>query len=420
MDIKKITVVFLVLSLFIPILGSAQSSIINFDRIHSLQVLQNGGPTNVPFIELNTNDQLLISFDDLTKEYHRYIYKVEHCNFDWLPTTSIFESDYLVGSDLERPIEDYHESLNTTVPYTHYQFRFPNSRMRIKISGNYRIRIFDDDEGKEVCSCCFYAVETKAITNVSATTNTDIDLNQTHQQLSVNVRPQGINLIDASREIKIVVLQNGNRENRVINPKADYYTPSGISWEHNRQLIFDGGNEFRKFEMTNVKDALMGVESIKWFSPYYHATIWTDKPRKNYVYDEDKDGLYFINSTDRSNDDYESDYLLAHFLFLHEPVTDGEYYLYGALTNWSIEPQYKMLYNSEYKGYESALLLKEGYYNYQYLFVPACGKARGAETEGDFYQTENEYTVLVYYSPRGGRYDHLIGIRSMFFEPSKQ
>lgn len=407
--------------LFFPLKAEAQLTQVSLDRIRTLQILQNGREVNVPCIELGSSDRLQISFDDLTKEYHRYIYRVEHCGFDWQKSTRIFESDYLSSSDVERPIEDYHESLNTTQNYTHYSFSFPNNQMGIKLSGNYRVRILDDDEGNEVCSFCFYVVESLATVNAGATTNTDIDLNKTHQQLSVTVNPQSAKIVDASREIKIVVVQNGDFMNAVRDPKADYFTPQGIRWEHNEALIFPAGNEFRKFEMTNLKTGLMGVDNIKWFPPYYHATLFADKVRRNYVYDEEQNGNYIINDADHEDDEYEADYLLTHFLLLSDPVTNGAFYVYGGLTNWNLVKEAKMKYSAEYKGYEATLPLKEGYYNYEYVFVPdGGGQPDAGYVEGNFFQTGNEYSILVYYLQRGSRYDRLIGVRNFKFEPSKQ
>lgn len=399
----------------------AQLPHINLDRIHSLQILVNNIQTNFPSIILGDKDHLQVSFDDMTKEYHRYVYKVEHCDFNWNVSTRIFESDYLQGSDTEIPIENYHESLNTTVAYTHYSFNFPNNRMAVSLSGNYRIRIFDDDDDKEVCSICFFVVEPKVNVNATVTTNTDIDWNQKNQQIKVYVNSQSLNSHDPSREIKIVVYQNGRWDNAVLDPTADYYTPSDIRWEHNNKLIFNGGNEFRKFEMTNLKFGLMGIDNISWFRPYYHATLFENKDRKNYVYDEDKDGLYYISATDRTDDNYECDYVLVHFFLKHVPETSGSFYINGALSNWSFSPEYKMQYNPANMGYEATLLLKEGYYNYQYLFLPNNNNMGLTEqAEGNFYQTENEYTILVYYSQRGARYDRLVGVRNFVFAPSKQ
>ncbi len=399
----------------------AQWMIKNSEQIHSMEIIVNGIKPIIPCIELRSQDFLTFSFDDIAKDYHRYVYIVEHCDFQWKKSNRIFESDYLRGSVRRVPIEDYAESLNTTVDYTHYSFSFPNRQLNVVYSGNYRVRVYDDDTKAEVCSFCFCVVESKIPVNVSATTNTEIDWNKEHQQLKISLNAQPLNVYDVKRELKMVVVQNGRWDRAVWNPTPDYCTPQDVKWEQCKDLIFEGGNEFRKFEMTNVKTAMMGVESIKWFKPFYHATLFPGVHSKNYIYNEDQNGKYYIRSSVYDNDATETDYLWVHFFLNHKPEAQGNIYIYGGLTNWGILPEAQMKYNPEQNIYEGSLLLKEGYYNYQYLYVPS-GIANGtiSTVEGNYYQTENEYTVLVYYTQKGSRYDRLVGYRNLKFEPSKQ
>jgi hypothetical protein len=217
----------------------------------------------------------------------------------------------------------------------------------------------------------------------------------------------------------MVVLQNGRWEKAVWNPQPDYNTPSDVRWEHSRELIFNAGNEFRKFEMTSVKTAMMGVDNIKWFRPFYHATLFTAEDQSNYIYNEDQNGKYYIRTSEYNDDETEADYIWVHFFLKHKPEPNGKLYVYGGLTNWCIIPDAEMKYNNESQLYECALLLKEGYYNYQYMYVPT-GQRIGDPSlvDGNYYQTENEYTILVYYTQRGSRYDRLVGYRQFRFAPS--
>ena len=398
---------------------SAQWMICNNKRIHSMEVFVKEKKNNVAYITLGGNDVLHFSFDDITKEYHRYVYTVEHCDYQWKKSTRIFDSDYLRGSIRRVPIDEYAESINTTVEYTHYSFTFPNEQLTIVYSGNYRIHVIDDDSKEEVCSYCFSVLEPKASVDVTVTTDTDIDWNKSHQQLKVNLNVQSLNINDTQRELKMVVLQNGRWEKAVWNPQPDYNTPSDVRWEHSRELIFNAGNEFRKFEMTSVKTAMMGVDNIKWFRPFYHATLFTAEDQSNYIYNEDQNGKYYIRTSEYNDDETEADYIWVHFFLKHKPEPNGKLYVYGGLTNWCIIPDAEMKYNNESQLYECALLLKEGYYNYQYMYVPT-GQRLGDPSlvDGNYYQTENEYTILVYYTQRGSRYDRLVGYRQFRFAPS--
>ena len=84
------------------------------------------------------------------------------------------------------------------------------------------------------------------------------------------------------------------------------------------------------------------------------------------------------------------------------------------MTDWKLKEEFRMVYNNRINGYICKALLKQGYYEYEYVLSPNK-KSRDkplythTETEGDWYETENQYTILIYYHPLGERYDQLIG-----------
>ena len=160
----------------------------------------------------------------------------------------------------------------------------------------------------------------------------------------------------------------------------------------------------------------MNVESIHFYSPYFHETLYLDELRswKSYLYDEDQNGKFYIRSNDASNYDIESDYVFVHFtLSCDRPFLEDIYILSEAFNNL-LDERSKMSYNYENKCYEKAVLLKQGLYNYLYV-SKKDNKATTGLVEGNYYQTENEYMILVYYRPPGGRYDKLIGMQNMKF-----
>ncbi len=399
---------------------SSQRHEIKVDHIRTLQVLLNNKWNETPILRLGSGDFFTVSFDDLTHEYCRYRYKIEPCNFDWTLNEGLFDSDYLRGETGDQPIEDYEKSLNTTVLYTHYSFRFPNARVGVKLSGNYRLTVFDDDSGDEVAAVCFSVADDKVPVSATATTDTDIDKDDSHQQIRFNVNPSSLRLSNPAKELKAVVLQNNRWDNAAIAPKADFVTPSDIQWKYAKNLIFKAGNEYRKFELTNLHYGTMGIDKIRWFDPYYHALLYAGENRENYVYDEDQNGGFVVRTQEYDNVDIQSDYVLVHFLLKRQPLLQGSLYVNGAFCNDRFLPECKMKYNSSDKCYEATILLKQGYYNYQYLYV-ADGASVGetATVEGDFYQTENKYTILVYFRPNGGRYDQLVGLREFRFMPGR-
>ena len=387
----------------------AQRNEILDKNIASLQVVANNDWLSLPIITLNSNDFVNISFDDLTHEYHRYCYKIEHCEADWQTSSALFESDYIDGFASGNTIDDVQESTNTVQLYTHYSITFPNDKCRPKLSGNYRVTIYNENDEKHVvCRAYFMIVEPSMAVQLNVTTNTDIDINGKHQQVEMAV-DYGNNIVsNPQTQIKTVVMQNGRWDNAVINAHPQYIKVNGLQWIHCKDYIFDGGNEYRKFETLDVTHTTMGLESINWDGHNYHAWIWTDEPRPSYIYDKDANGAFLIRNSDNIDNDVNSDYIITHFR-LKSPQTADPIYINGFFTNDRFLPQYEMKWNEKNQQYEGELLLKQGYYSYQYLMMKPEGKLKPVPSEGNFYQTENTYQALIYFKANGDRTDRLVG-----------
>ena len=387
------------------------------DRIASLQVVAGDDWLSMPVVPLDGSTPINISFDDLTHDYIRYCYRLEHCEADWTPSSQLFSSDYCEGFTDGNTIDDLSQSINTNTLYTHYQLQLPNSKCRFKMSGNYKLTVYDgNDEDNIAFVACFMVVEPLVGVGLSVVTNTDLDVNNRYQQVEMDLRyNNAVRISDWQRQIKTVVLQNGRWDNAVWNPQPQYITNEGLRWQHCRQLIFDGGNEYRKFEMLDMTHTTMGLENINWDGRDYHAYVWTDEPRKNYVYDEDANGAFYIRNSDNVENDVASDYAYVHFR-LQIPRLPDDVYINGVWTNDQFIPKYKMEYADEDLSYQLTLPLKEGYYSYQYLLLDSKGKAHPLPSEGNFFQTENTYQGLVYYRGNSDRTDRLLGYQSIKFK----
>lgn len=384
-------------------------------HLKTLQLKVDGSEERMPVIKLGSNERLEVSFDDMTHEYRRYTYKIEHCDVEGNVTDGLFESDYVQSVADEEVIEDYEPSRNTTVLYTHYKLSLPNDRLKPLLSGNYRLTVSTENENGEkeaVLQTYFGVVDTKAGIIPRCTTNTEIDWKDKHQQISMRVDLGSLPLRDAESEVKTLVLQNRRYDNAVVN--APYTAQDGnvLIWEHTRNLIFKAGNEYRKMEILSTRYPGMHGDNIRWYDPYYHYTLFQDSPRKNYLYDEDRDGAYITRCANSGDANVEADYVVTHFSLASLPMTDCEFYVNGRWTVKGLSPEYKMTYNEQTEAYEVSMLLKMGYYNYLYLCTKADNPGTGhtAPAEGDYYQTENEYDIMVYYRPTGSRYWQLVGM----------
>lgn len=395
---------------------SAQTTCVNVPHIKTLRVIANGDWMAYPIIRLNTSEQVEISFDELTHEYHRYTYKITHCNADWSPS-DLFETDYLQGFN-DNTIDDCQNSLNTTMLYTHYRFTLPNENVQMLVSGNYQVNIYgEDDEDEPVAKVCFSVMEPRVGIAAEVSSNTDIDTNQEHQQVSFTVNYPSMNVTSPQAEFKVRVYQNLRTDNCVTDLQPTYLSPGQMQFVHNRKLIFPAGNEYRRFEIFNMHYGYQDVEQVQFFNPYYHATLYPDRPRINYSYDEDQNGRYFIRYDMAQDSDTEADYVFVHFaLQMDKPLPLGHFYLSGEFTYNQFTSDYALAYNEQQQIYEGVQLLKMGVYNWLYLFVPD-GQSVGqtAQAAGNFYETENEYLIMVYHRPFGGRYDKLVGMKPLKF-----
>ena len=379
------------------------------DQIRSVQVIVKGNPLLPPLAEMG--DDIEIAFDELSHEYTRYIYKVEFCNADWSVNDEVFESDYLEGFN-GLPIDDYEKSLNTTVLYTHYRLCFPNEDARLLLPGNYRIKVFADERDSSdepVLEACFSLLTPEMTIKASVSANTEVDFNQQHQQVTYSIAYGSRRVVDPQRELHTVVLQNRRWDNAVINLPPNIQNTLGVEWTHRRELIFPAGSEFHKFEVLNLHQGGMGVDKMRWFEPYFHTLLFAATPQHNYTYSPDQNGAYVIRHEGDEENDTECDYTFVHFFLQMPKFETGDVYVSGLWDNGFPDPECRMRYDEAQHAYETTVLLKQGYYNYQYLWLDSDGVGHTARTEGDFFQTENEYLILVYHRPQGGRYDALVG-----------
>lgn len=401
----------LVLCLLLAPTDAAARNVVYDTQVKTLQVVVNQDWLSPPVMRLCSDDVLNIGFDELSHNFHRYIYRLEHCEADWTPSEDLFESNWLEGFN-GSPIEDYENSLNTTVLYTHYRLQIPNDRCQLKMSGNYRLHIYDDeDDEREVLCAEFCVVEPLVKVGMSITTNTDIDFNQSHQQVSMTVLYGGINVSNVEDQIRTVVMQNGREDNRKVNVKPNYVRTDRLQWEHNQALIFDAGNEYRKFEVLALSHPTMGIDRMRWDGTNYHAFPFVGGPRPSYILDHDADGAFYVRNSDNIENDRTCDYVYVHYKMLAENYRD-DVIIDG---NWTTEDgsNYVMTYDDNDHSYNATILQKQGYYSYQYLLRDADGRTRYLPEEGSFFETENRYQAFVYYKGISERTWRLVGYQQV-------
>ena len=410
--IRKSTYILFILSWMITAICHAQEDICFSSRIKTLQVKVNGEWGEPPVMLLGGSNWMEISFDDLQANYQRYTYTITHCNADWTQS-DLLTSEYMTGFNDQR-IDDYEPAIGTEMSYCHYTLILPNEDNRLLVSGNYKVEIFEDGEDEPVAQACFSVIEPRVGVEIAVTANTDIDTYEAHQQVEFAVNYNGYQVSNPVSEFKYIVQQNHRWDNHVEDLRPTMMQVNRLIFNHNRSLIFHAGNEYRRFEILDEYVPTMRVEQMSYEDPYYHAWLNLDEQRINYLYDQDQNGRYWVRNGDNVENDTESDYFFTHFTLQMPPVAGGDVYLFGDLTNNQMRDEYKMEYNLLEHQYELVTPLKQGSYNYMYMFL-RNGETMGQTLpcEGDFHQTENEYYVYVYHRPFGLRYDKLVGFQKL-------
>ena len=403
------TIIFFLLFTLSPIHLFSQVQQIFGGNVRTLTLTIDDDPTLPPYLAFGGRQYIDIEWDEMSHDYKRYRYHIDHCDWDWNVTDDIFESDFLEGLN-DQLIEDFEKSFNTTQIYTHYRLRVPSKEIRLRLSGNYRVLIYEEDEKDEPvleARFCIYEREAGIIAQISS--NTDIDFNDRHQQMTLSIGYGALSIFDPERDLKVIVMQNRRWDSRVEGLVPNIRRANGIEFTHNRNLIFPAGNEYHRFEILDVHRTATGVDRIDWFEPYYHATLFPAVVDHAYSYSEDQNGVYVVRSSDNYDDWTTAEYVVVHF-FLETPrLQGGDVYVSGWWSGQTFNPDCKMEYDDAHQYYHAAILLKQGYYSYE--FVQKDGLMQ--RTMGSFFETENEYEVLVYYRQQGSRYDRLVGYSIM-------
>jgi hypothetical protein len=382
-------------------------------RIKTVQLYKDGWNLSYPIIKLNSNEKLVLNFDLLAEQPETYYYTFIHCDKDW-KKSDIFPNDYMTGNS-ENPVEDYENSFNTTVSYIHYRLCFPNDRVNLILSGNYILEIYPDGKPEEPAITQRFIVSEDA-TKITVTAHRPQmqKENNTHQQVDFDVNFAGLAINDPFRNLFAFILQNGRWDNAKRNLKPDFNGNNELKFNSlSDKNIFQGGNEYRYFDIKSIRYQSEYVKKIDFVIPNYNVYLYPSENRefKPYFYWQDFNGKYYIAFQEGKKPDIESDYVYVYFTLLSDHIiSGGKMFVSGSLNNWAFNKNNLMTYNPAKKEYECTMLLKQGWYNYEYVFMKE-GETNGTATlfEGSHYETENDYIILIYYRNPRDRYDRLIG-----------
>ena len=398
----------MVLFCFTLATAQVENEIVPPYNIKTVSFVQNNQNV-VPIFQLG--DAFRLQFDDLYGNDASYFYEIVHCDYNWNPS-DIQKRDYLQGFDNQR-IQESSSSFNCLQIYTHYRLLFPNSTTQLKISGNYILKILNEDK-EVVFSRKFIVYEnlvTVPIQIKRARTVTNLD---TKHNLEFTIKSNVINFQNPLKNIKTVLLQNGKFNNAISNIKPQFTIGNDLVYKYDTPTQFWAGNEFLYFDNKEIRVASNTISRVDNQKDIYSSYLFTNEARanSNYYNNQDVNGNFVIRRLFAENSDVEADYAWVYFS-LSAPLfrsSDGAIYVTGMFNNYALTAENKMEYNPEKAIYEKAILIKQGFTNFEYLAVKPNGSIDSENAiDGNYFQTENEYTVLVYYKEDTDRFTRIIG-----------
>jgi len=362
----------------------------------------------IPVFRLGDSFQL--QFDDLYGNEANYYYTITFCDYDWKPS-QLSKNEYLNGFDDQR-IQDYTNSVNTLQIYSHYRISFPNRLTQLRLSGNYMIKILNDDK-EVVFTRKFILYEELVAVPVQVKTARNISARDYKQNLDFAIKSASINFQSPLKNVKVLLMQNGKFDNAITNIKPQYTIGNDLIYKYDTETQFWAGNEFLFFENKDIRAANNNIKAIDSKGGIYNAHLYTAEARANkpYTYFPDINGSFMVKNIGAQRNDIEADYSWV-FFTLSAPTYFGkkDIYVTGMFNNYDISPDNKMDYNAQLGIYEKAIMIKQGFTNYQYVISDSNRKLDEENAiDGNFYQTENNYIVLVYYRENNQRYDRIIG-----------
>ena len=363
--------------------------------------------SGTPIIQVG--EPLYLEFDDIIGDEADYYYSIEHFNYDWTPS-NLVKSEYLNGFDDVR-IDNYQNSYNSLLLYSHYSLQIPNEDTRgLLVSGNYMLSIFNENR-ELVFSRKFMVYEPLTLVEVEIKRSRDVKFIHTRQVVNFKVNPQEFILKNPEENVKAVILQNKNLKTGIYGIAPQYSLGNELVYRYDQETSFWAGNEYLGYDSKDLRAATISIQRIE-VEDLYHHFLYPSRVRafNPYTYNPDINGNFVVRTMQGTDPDIEAEYVWTHFaLEMYEPLEGGELHLYGNFNNYTLDDSTRLTYNPATGLHEAARLFKQGFYNYKYVLLRPDGTLDEGFISGNFESTENDYHVLIYYRPVGGRFDRIIG-----------
>jgi hypothetical protein len=376
-----------------------------------------------PVIDLYSENQIKLTFDDLSGEIKYMKYTLVHCTHDWQLTKTLYPNEYL-SRFLEDDVIDYVYSRNTSQSYVSFTVKIPNENIKIEKSGNYLLCVYEDNGGKIIPLITRRIMVAENLVTIipNILQSTNISDRFSHQEINFEIDFNNQRFNNPSTTIRVLLMQNERYDNALLITKPYINQGNKLLYNERGAISMEGGNEYRTFNIKSLRTAMEHVEKIDYHSDGVHVYLYTDEDKHYKAYENNIDinGYYFNETIDFTTVD-EADYAYVHFRLKYDKPFKGDIYVFGELTNWQLKKEAKLSYMEYARTWQTQLYLKSGYYNYIYLFVPEGSNVASADLiEGSHWETENRYTFYVYYQADKSSYDRIIGYNSKYSFPKNK
>lgn len=416
MNVQRLAFLWILYGMLFAQKTSAQNNdCIYQPNIRSVKLHAYADQLSYPILKLNSTDRIELHFDDLDADVKYYSYTFVLCNADWT-TAPISQFDYMRGFANVR-INTYRNASIALTRYTHYSAILPDKNTFPTRSGNYLLKVFTNgDTSKTVFTKRFLVVDMKAGIAATVLQPFNTAFAKTHQKIQFSINVQSIKPTNVFQQIKVVILQNFRWDQSIKNIQPTFIRQNILEYNTENESLFPAQKEWRWLNLTSLRLQTDRIEKGDYTNKGQTLYVKPDGDRNGlrYMYYRDANGFCQYSTIEPVNPYWQGDYATVWFRYLpsnKQPIKEQDVYLYGELTNYELTEAHKLNYNPETGFYENKQMLKQGLYDYIYLLKnKKTGTIASDLTEGNWFETENNYTILVYYRPLGGRADELIAI----------
>ncbi len=383
-------------------------------NIKTVQLHDESFEISQPLINLDLPEKLKFSFDELDADMKNYSYTFIHCNSNWQPS-DLMPAEYIDGFQ-DNPITDYKYSFNTLQKYVHYNVVFPNSSSSITKSGNYILKVYQDGNPDNIIiTKRFMVFQNKIMIQAKVSPPSDVSVRNYNQEVDFTINCNAYVITNPYSDLNVIITKNNRWDNAKTNLKPLFVKDADLIYDLSQENVFQGGNEFRNVNIKSIRTKSDRIPKITTDSSINHVYLAADEKRsfKKYEFNQDINGDFLVKIQEGNNSEIEADYCYVHFFLpYNEPLTEGNLYIFGAYNGWKCNRENMLHYNGKRLGYEATLYLKQGYYDYEYVFLKDnITAADETIIEGTHYETENNYTIYVYHKQQGTFYEQLIGVK---------